>query len=248
LADVEEGSSEPTGWTPIRRPRAHELVVEAIEHRILEGKLSAGDRLPPERTLADALGVSRASVREAFRILESMGVIRATVGSGDRSGSFLVSMPSEPLSRLLSIHLALSSFAVRDVMETRIVLEVAAAQAASTRASPTQLSHLRSLVTSMADPEVGPAGFDELDTALHVGIAEASGNPLLSDLMHALRDAVRREMTSAFAQIPDWPTAVGRLVAEHTSLLHAIEAGNGDEAGRLVRAHIEDFYEINFPS
>ena len=69
-------------WLPVRKARAHELVIEVIEDRILSGALKVGDALPPERELAASLEVSRAGVREAVRVLESQGVLRSQPGAG----------------------------------------------------------------------------------------------------------------------------------------------------------------------
>ena len=73
-------------WQPVRRLRTHEHVLAQIAERILDGRLQVGDRLPSERELVGALGVSRGSVREALRILESMGIVEANVGSGRDAG------------------------------------------------------------------------------------------------------------------------------------------------------------------
>jgi GntR family transcriptional repressor for pyruvate dehydrogenase complex len=74
--------------------RTHQLVLSWIEAELSEGRLTVGGRLPAERTLAEQLKVSRTSVREAIRILEAMGVVRAGVGSGPEAGTVVISDPT----------------------------------------------------------------------------------------------------------------------------------------------------------
>ncbi|MER7084163.1 FadR/GntR family transcriptional regulator, partial [Saccharopolyspora kobensis] len=69
MADSE--TDDRAGWRPVARSRTYELVIDRIEEQIVSGQLGVGDRLPPERDLAQMLGVSRAAVREAFRALEA---------------------------------------------------------------------------------------------------------------------------------------------------------------------------------
>ena len=109
---------------PAPRTSTHSLVVEAIENRILSGELGVGDMLPPERQLAEQLGVSRAAAREAIRVLESHGVLESHVGSGARAGTFITSMPTAALSRFLKLHVALNNFALDEVVQTLSLIHI----------------------------------------------------------------------------------------------------------------------------
>ena len=110
-------------WRPVRQSRTHELVLERIEERVLAGELKAGDRLPPERELAPVLGVSRSALREALRVLETIGVLVAQAGRGPDAGARIVRNPDDALGRLLRLHFALGSYSLHDVLEARVVLE-----------------------------------------------------------------------------------------------------------------------------
>ena len=84
----------PSLWQPLPRARTYELVLDRIEEQIRSGQLSVGDRLPPERDLAAMLGVSRAAIREALRVLEAQGVLlKPQVGTGPESGSIIADTP-----------------------------------------------------------------------------------------------------------------------------------------------------------
>lgn len=241
LAQRKEQSD--SGWRPIRKFRTHEQVLAAVEGQILQARLRVGDRLPSERELAEKLGVSRPSVREALRVLEWMGVVVAGVGSGKDAGSIITAQSSEALARLLRIHLALSNFGIDDLVETRLMLEATATEAAAEHAGAEDLQQLHMILEEMANPELRPREFNELDTEFHVGIAAVSSNRLLAVLMQALRDVMEQEMVRAFELLgPDWRKATVRLQGEHAKVLAAIAAHDGPAASRAVQRHIRSFY------
>jgi GntR family transcriptional regulator, transcriptional repressor for pyruvate dehydrogenase complex len=235
-------TSEP-GWQPVRRVRTHEQVLAQIEQKILDGDLRVGEKLPSERELAEALGVSRASIREALRALEVMGIIDSHIGSGPESGSFVSGRSSEALGNLLRLHMALAQISLADLVDIRSQLEQSNARRAASRRTEEDLRHLKSLIFGMRAPGLRYEEFNELDTEFHVSIARASKNALASDLMQALRDAVKHRMTAVFAGLPDWRAAADQLIAEHEDLLGAIERHEPEAAARMTAGHIERFYQ-----
>ena len=102
-------------FSPVRKVRTHEQVLERIQEKIFDGSLPVGGRLPSERELVDALGVGRGSVREALRVLEAMGVLDER--------SVISAAPAEPLRTLLRLHVALGGIAVSEVSEVAEWLE-----------------------------------------------------------------------------------------------------------------------------
>jgi DNA-binding FadR family transcriptional regulator len=244
MAQIEE-PAEST-WRPIRKLRTHEQVLAAIEEQILHEHLHVGSRLPSERDLAHALGVSRTSVREALRVLEWMGVLSARVGSGTESGSIITAQSNGALTRLFRIHLALSNFSLDDLVNTRSMMEAVAAEAAAAHAGPQDIQRLSAILERMSDPDLEPDDFNELDTDFHVAIANASGNKILAELMQSLRDFMKYEMVRAFVQLgPEWRSSMTRLIVEHRRILAAIANHDGGAAARLVRHHIRSFYSTH---
>ncbi|MGV9797116.1 FadR/GntR family transcriptional regulator [Mycobacterium sp. NPDC003449] len=221
--------------------RTHEQVVAEIEHRLNTGTLKAGDRLPPERQLAEALGVSRGAVREALRILEAIGVVEAGTGSGPTSGSMIVKDSTAGMGMVLRIHLQLASFTTDDLVEVRLTLERLACRKAAGIATSDQLAHLRSLVEQMRGTHT-TASYNDLDAAFHVGIAQISSNGLAAALMAALREALRQAMVSAFERLEDPAKTMATLTDEHAAIVEAIASGDGGRAADLVARHIEGFY------
>ena len=88
--------------TPIRNPKAYDQVIEVIKDKIKKGKIKKGDKLPSEREMAESLGLSRASVREALRALEVIGLIESIQGAGNYIRTNFDNSLIEPLSLMFS--------------------------------------------------------------------------------------------------------------------------------------------------
>lgn len=228
-------------WRPLPRMRTHEQVVAEIENRLNNGTLKAGDRLPPERQLAEALGVSRGAVREALRILEAIGVVEAGTGSGPTSGSTIVKDSTAGMAMVLRIHLQLASFTADDLVETRLTIERVAARKAAAVATEEQIAHLRSLVEQMRGTHT-TSSYNDLDAAFHVAIAQISDNGLIAALMAAMREALRQAMVTAFERLDDPAATMEIVTREHEAIVDAIAAHDGAEAAERTVRHIEAFY------
>lgn len=234
-----------SAWQPLPKSRTYELVLDRIEEQIRHGHLGVGDRLPPERDLAAMLGVSRAAIREALRVLEAQGVLhKPQVGTGPQSGSIIADTPITGLTRLLRLHVALANFPLADVVEARVTLECASARLAATNADPDRLARIHSPLESMDDPDLSREAFNDLDTEFHVEIAEAGGNRLIADMTTAMRNSVRHPILVAFGRVDDWPALAATLRREHHAIYDAIAARDPDAAEERVRRHIRDFYKV----
>ncbi|MEU2243019.1 FCD domain-containing protein [Streptomyces sp. NPDC018338] len=229
-------------WRPVKQSRTHELVLESLERQVLAGELKAGDRLPPERELAPALGVSRSALREALRVMETIGVLVANVGRGPDAGARIVRNPDDALGRILRLHLALGSYGVEDVLEARVLLERSSVEAAARRASDEDLDEAEELLSRMREAGADVTLFNELDTAFHVLIARSSGNGLVSTLTSAVRESVRTLILQAEEAAEDWAATAEELNREHAELLRLLRAGDGPAAAELVERHIRGFH------
>lgn len=221
--------------------RAWQLVLEHIERDLLDGRLGPGDRLPSERELSADLGVGRSSVREAFRVLEVMGLIRTATGSGPQSGAIVIATPSGGLSALMRLQVAAQGFPLADVVRTRLVLEDAvAASLASDDARDTADAH--GILDAMDADGLTAAQFLALDARLHLALAESSGNTVIAAMMAGLRTAIESYVLAGSAQIDDWAAMTARLRAEHRAIVSAIDAGESDAARMLIHDHITGYY------
>ena len=221
--------------------RAWRLVLEHIERDLLDGRLGPGDRLPSERDLATELGVGRSSVREAFRVLEVMGLIRTATGSGPQSGAIVIATPTGGMSALLRLQVAAQGFPLDDVVRTRLVLEDAVVTAIAT-AADRDTSRAHELLEAMDAHGLAPAEFLALDAQLHLSLAEASGNTVIAAMMAGLRSSIESYVQAGASAIVDWEAMAARLRAEHRALVAAIDEADVETARALVRTHITGYY------
>ncbi|MEU7915046.1 FadR/GntR family transcriptional regulator [Microbispora bryophytorum] len=249
---------------PDARPRAFEEVLARIEERIGADGLTVGDRLPGERQLAEQLGVGRSSVREALRVLETLGVVASQAGRGPDAGAVLTSRPGNALTDLLRLHLGLATLSMREVIDTRLMIEqwaaarAAAANAAANAAAPARTAEARTepqtaetqtatarMAEAIAamDAAGDPAEFVEHDIAFHLALAEAAGNRLIVAVMRALRDALRRYAVDAVVRLGD----TGGLQDDHRRIHRAIEDGDAGAAAAAVAEHLARAYPDSGP-
>ncbi|RJT83439.1 FadR family transcriptional regulator [Arthrobacter cheniae] len=220
--------------------RNHQVVSVWLEQELAAGRLAIGSRLPGERTMAEHLNISRASVREGTRVLEALGVVRAGVGSGPQAGTIITGNPALALDAALRLHVASAHLPIKDIVETRLLLETWCVEHAS-RDSPA-LERAAALLDEMDRHHDGPAGFLERDALFHVALAEAAGNVLIGAMMGSLRGSIADYTQRLTAGLPVWTTTSERLRREHRAILAAVVGGQGAHAAHLVRDHIEGFY------
>jgi len=218
------------------------LVIDQIEEQIAAGRLRVGDRLPPERELAAALGVGRAAVREALRVLEAMGTLVQGTGSGPEAGTVLVGAPAEALARFLRLHVLLASIGTQDVVRARVALERESTRLAAVHCGPSDIALLEEHLAAMDDPKADPQTFTDHDIAFHVAIARATGNLLVAEMTTALRTAMRPALLASLAASSELSVVTVKLRAEHRAIFDAIVAGEGLVAADLVEAHIDGYY------
>ncbi|GAA1849081.1 FadR/GntR family transcriptional regulator [Myceligenerans crystallogenes] len=227
--------------------RTHERVLAQIEADLGAGRWGLGERLPGERVLAEELGVSRPSVREAIRILEAAGILRTAVGSGPTAGAVVIDRPAAGLGMAVRLHVASGTLPLKDVVATRVLLETWMMRAAADRFRAGELGdealkRARELVDAMEEPGLGPDEFVARDQEFHLEFARIAGNQVVEAFMLGLRGAVQRYVAEGVSRMPRWTTTSARLGSEHTGLLEAVSVGDGVTAARLVREHIEEFY------
>lgn len=225
------------------QPRAWRLVLERIEGDLLDGRLGPGDRLASERDLATELGVGRSSVREALRVLEVMGLISTSTGSGPQAGAIVIATPNGGMSTLLRLQVAAHGFPLDDVVQTRLVLESTVVQSLA-RQAERDLAEVRRLLAAMDADDLTAREFLALDAQLHLALAESSGNTVIAAMMAGLRSAIESYAQEGAASVADWAATAARLRTEHHAIVDAIQAGDADAARALVHDHITDYYTV----
>ena len=201
---------------PLRVRSVVELAYDELRAMIVDGRLQPGARVG-QAELADALGISRGSVREALRRLAGDGMVEFEVNRG-----FFVA--DVGLERVL------------ERLEARLLLEPGVARLAAERHTNADLDALRRTVVAERTARTAAAAHDA-SRAFHTALVACARNDALIRIFDALwiADVGRRLLASRRSQ-PDWQEAD---VAEHEELLEAVEAGDGDRAEALMRAHVE---------
>ncbi len=232
-------------------PRAYSAVLDWLEEQLRSGEVVVGDKLPGERALAEQFSISRASVREATRILDAMGIVRSGVGSGPNAGAIVISEPSAALAWALRMHVATRALPVRDLVQTRLLLETQAARdAADPHTAPdceernSTLRSAREILDQMDHPGLPAADFHALDAQFHILLISLAGNVVVETMMDSLRQATISYISETVADNPDWPAIARRLQEQHRDILAAVEAREGDRASELLREHITWFSQL----
>jgi GntR family transcriptional repressor for pyruvate dehydrogenase complex len=209
----------------IKEPsKAYEKVIEYIKAEILHGNLKQGQKLPPERELAEQLGVSRNSVREALRTLDEIGIIISTQGVGNSvSCNF-----EKSLGEAMSMMFLMQKIDYEQLSELRRGLEEQAIMLAADRITAEQIHQLEDLVARLAVSE------DEMtnvimDKKLHYTIAQASGNQLILAILQALSDVMDMFISDLRKSILKRDKGGNRLQSTHESMVKCLK--NGDKHG-----------------
>ncbi|CRK53968.1 putative GntR family transcriptional regulator [Rhodococcus sp. RD6.2] len=232
----------PESSSPQPGSRAWEQVLARLEQMLLSGEVTPGQRLPGERVLAANLGVGRSSVREALRVMEALGLLRAQTGSGPSAGAMIVSRPTGGMSMLLRMQVAAQGFPVSDVVQTRLVLETEVMRTLAARRPAPDLATAVELLDAMDDAALSETEFLILDSQFHVALADAAGNQVVAAMMAGLRESIEAYVVGG-VDVAAWPTTCTRLRHEHRGLVSAVEDGDPDLAERRILDHIRGYYE-----
>ena len=226
-------------------PVAHsqtDVVVHGVKRMIIAGELGAGARLPVEKDLAAALGVSRGSLREGVRALCIMGVLETRQGDGTYVTSLDSSLLLAPMGFLVDLQTPAGSVHLQSV---RRVLESEAAAQAALRIDAATVAEAEAILAVveplLAGSEVNHDAIMDADIAFHRVIARASGNPALEALIEALASrTVRGRMWRAITE----DGAEHSTHAEHRAVLTAVTNHDPDTARLRMGVHllaVEDF-------
>ncbi len=219
--------------TPEKLPQA---VVRQIELLILRGILRQGERLPAERDLAERLGVSRPSLREAIAELTDRGLLTTRAGAGVYVADVLGSAFSEALVELFRRH----DEAVMDYLEFRTDLETLAAERAARLASDTDLAVIDTVFRKMQDAHAArrPGEEARLDAEFHMSIIEASHNVVMLHMMRSMFQLLRQGVFYNRQVIFRQKTTRQTLLEQHRAINEALQARAPEAARRAVKAHL----------
>jgi DNA-binding FadR family transcriptional regulator len=214
---------------------AYEQVARRLRTLIVDGRLRTGARLPTEASLASELGVSRATVREALRILAAEGLLVATRGA--RGGTYVTRPSLDFASRLLQTNVALlaelDDITLEELLEARELIEIPAARLAARRRGDEDLDRLAAAIPDDAGPRSADARW-AANAGFHASLVDAAGNALLAvsalPVFTVLQTGLARaSLSTAFDR---------RIDADHRAIADAIARRDEDGAGEAMASHL----------
>ena len=215
---------------PVKSTRIYAEIVRQVRALIAEGRLKSGDRLPPERDLAQQFKVSRTSVREALRTLESLGLIEIRPGEGTFVRRVSVESLIEPLAQVILSQRE----AVGELFEARRLIEPGIAGLAARRATEEEIQEMERILEEQAsEVAAGRTGLAQ-DAAFHASIAASVRNRAILRIVNTLMDLLVQSREESL-QTPGRPT---RSHQDHQRILEAIRRRDEAGARRAMRDHL----------
>jgi DNA-binding FadR family transcriptional regulator len=220
-------------FDPVQTATTLEETVERLGTAIRLGLLGPGDRLPPERDLADQLGIARSTLRQALTSLTESGHLIALRGRG--GGTFVSAAP--PLAESSRVELDAGHW--REVLDQRIAVEVGTVVLAAERATAEDLRRLHEHVETMRIVEDFSA-YRRADVFFHLGIAEAARSARLLAAMTELQG----QMSELIGHIAHPAPVLARSNEQHADLVAALERRDGWAAAQIVREHLKGTEQV----
>lgn len=217
--------------------RLPDQLASKLERSIVAREFHPGQRLPSERSWAVKLGVSRAALREALRLLAERGLVVRRHGAG----TFVSERPDErradPWTQLLQRQPLMQT----DLLEFREMLEIRCAELAVMRAEPDDLARLATCHAAVAAAYAGADRAEQVraDVAFHRAIADATRNPVFSYLVATLLELLHQHVLLSIADLTPDSTEAHALAAQHAALWRAISARDAPMAAAAARGHID---------
>ena len=218
---------------PIKPKRISDQVFDQIRELIYRGRLKPGEKLMTERELAQAMNVSRTTIRDAIQRLVAMGLIIQKQGQG----TFVKAMDDTLVNPLAKVMEAQDA-SLEDLLEVRLGLECNAAALAAKRADETDITALKQSIIEMeTEVESGRLG-TEADTAFHMAIAYAAKNPLHILIMRNFYDYLFHSIGESLASLYEDPANIQEILRQHNNILNTIKSRDPYKAYRAMSEHI----------
>jgi GntR family transcriptional regulator, transcriptional repressor for pyruvate dehydrogenase complex len=223
------------GLEAIPRNRVYTRVAEQLQAHILN-ELKPGDMLPPERELVHMFGVSRSSIRDAIRRLETVGLLEPRQGVGTVVRDISVDTVVAPVTSVL----LQKRKAINELIDVRMIIEPALARRAAQHATAEQIAEMRAILDRQDEKVARGELATEEDTAFHYAIATAANNSVMLKLVHVLMDYLRetRERSLEVGGRQE------KSLAGHRRILTALEQGDAAAAEAAMRRHLLEIDKI----
>lgn len=222
---------EAVVFRPSLRPRASAMTdtVSQLVSSILSGDVPPGGKLPPERRLAEMMGVGRSAVREALKALDLLGLIEIRQGDG----TYLSRGASDLLPQVVEWGMLLGVPQTRDLIEARSHLEVILAQLAAERTDDAGAASLGERLLSMELAE-SASDFAQADADFHLTVADLAGNKVLADILVNIKSLLQVWVLRAIRQTGERASTI----EQHRAVYEAIRSRDAAAAGAAMERHI----------
>lgn len=230
-ADMEpETGVEPIVFAPVSNVRISATIVDQVRSRIRSGELVVGDRLPSERALCEQFGVSRRTVREAFRMLEATGHI--TIKLGKEGGAFVTAPSAELVGEGITDLIASSRLSSAEVTEVRALMEIAYLPLVIERATDEDIARLRDMCDRHEAARMNGTYDVQMSLEFHRALASCTHNAASVLLLDSLRESILRSLAEAHHSGTSG-------VAEHRAVVDAVADRDLERATATLRAHLD---------
>jgi GntR family transcriptional regulator, transcriptional repressor for pyruvate dehydrogenase complex len=221
-------------FTPIKPKKISAQIAEQIRNSIMTGEFVPGDRLPPERELADMFGVSRPSVREALNILGASGLVEALQGGGTTVKSLMEQGSGNALSDMIRVE----QERALDVIEVRKCMESWTAFYAAQRALPEDLRRMEQIIDGMRQNLETLQPSEDLDANFHIVVARATHNIVWLHLMQNIFDAMKEFQRGVWRAVYLTEDDQKQLYNHHQGVYQAINNRDAERARILMLEHL----------
>jgi GntR family transcriptional repressor for pyruvate dehydrogenase complex len=215
----------------VEKKRAYEDVVAQIRALIDDGRLKQGDQLPTERELSETFRVSRATIREAIRTLESAKLVQSRHGDG----TYVLASNEENLVQPLAAALFREKDNIYDIFYVRKIIEPHVAELAASNATPEEINKLAAIIVAHEESIAKGKSVTKYDTAFHGLLGLMSKNPVLERLLSALNDFLGQTRDE---YLQDDERAKKSILGHH-EVFTAVKKGDCSAARRAMSRHLE---------
>ncbi|MDB5077032.1 MAG: transcriptional regulator, GntR family [Chloroflexi bacterium] len=220
-----------------REESRHQMVVQRLRNAIAQGRLAVGEHLLSERELCEQLGVSRTIVREAIRVLASQGILTVRQGRRAVVATDLSTASLRPMRQLIE-DTARETFG--DVLDARLILEVAGAERAATKASEADIAAMAEALEALRSASAGSDTASRAHTAFHAAVARASHNNFLASMVESLIEShlIHDPRRASAAEVPEDLPLLPVGYEAHARIFRPIQAHSVAGARRAMHEHL----------
>ncbi|WP_161493817.1 FadR/GntR family transcriptional regulator [Virgibacillus necropolis] len=220
---------------PVRKKRVYQDIVEQIKQAIERGEISQGEKLPSERTLAETFSVSRTSIKEAFSVLESAGIVEIKQGSGV---FLLKNNTADIIARITSV-IRGTAVDIVELMELRQSIEGDAAYYAALRGDKKDVEVIYKAFCDLENAVLNKKIAAEEDLAFHMSIASAAKNSIVKKVMYMISDQVLEGLKESRTNTLKVPNNSKIILGEHRVIYEAIQEENPGKAKEAMCNHLQ---------